>query len=174
MNIFVLDYDVKNCVEYHCNSHVVKMILEYTQILSTVNRVCGLDEGYKPTHVRHPCVLWAGECLDNWLYLRTLCEELNNEFKYRFRHSHKSIFVARSLSEPPLPVLGKLTKQPQAIPNDVKCDDVVVAYRNYYIKYKQHLAKWYPREKPWWFTDGILLKGIYKDEPKGSFYFKGK
>ena len=28
MNIFVLDNDPRQCAEYHCDKHVVKMILE--------------------------------------------------------------------------------------------------------------------------------------------------
>lgn len=157
MNIFVLDYDLKNCVEYYCNSHVVKMVLEYTQILSSVNRINGLDEGYKITHLNHPCVKWASECLDNWIYVRDLCEALNNEFKFRYGKSHKSWSVAKSLSLPPLPKFGFITEQPQAMPNDVKGKDVVVAYRNYYIKYKKHLGVWFPRDIPWWFNkDGKL------------------
>lgn len=31
MNIFILDNDIQKCVEYHCDKHVVKMILEYCQ-----------------------------------------------------------------------------------------------------------------------------------------------
>ncbi len=39
MNIFILDYNhSKNC-EYHVDKHVVKMITEYSQILSTVIRL---------------------------------------------------------------------------------------------------------------------------------------
>lgn len=34
MNIFVLDLDITKCAEYHCDKHVVKMILETTQLLN--------------------------------------------------------------------------------------------------------------------------------------------
>ena len=37
MNIFVLDEDPVKAAEYHCNKHVVKMILESAQMLSTVH-----------------------------------------------------------------------------------------------------------------------------------------
>jgi hypothetical protein len=39
MNIFYLDKDPKTCAQYHCDKHVVKMILEYAQLLSTAHRV---------------------------------------------------------------------------------------------------------------------------------------
>lgn len=37
MNIFVLDYDVEKCAEYHCDSHCVKMITEHNQILGSIS-----------------------------------------------------------------------------------------------------------------------------------------
>ena len=39
MNIFYLDRDVKTCATYHNDKHVVKMILEYAQLLSTAHRM---------------------------------------------------------------------------------------------------------------------------------------
>lgn len=50
MNIFVLDRDIKLCTQYHCDKHVVKMILEYAQLLSSVHRVAGNTVGYELTH----------------------------------------------------------------------------------------------------------------------------
>lgn len=44
MNIFFLDKDPKICAQYHCDKHVVKMIVELAQLLSTVHRVYdGID-----------------------------------------------------------------------------------------------------------------------------------
>ena len=39
MNIFYLDYDPKTSAEMHIDKHVVKMILEYAQLLSTAHRI---------------------------------------------------------------------------------------------------------------------------------------
>ena len=39
MNIFYLDEQTPECARMHCNKHIVKMILEYAQILSTAHRV---------------------------------------------------------------------------------------------------------------------------------------
>ena len=45
---------------------------------------------------------------------------------------------------------GFFTQPTPAMPDDVKNESSVVAYRDYYIKYKQHLAKWTKREVPHW------------------------
>ena len=39
MNIFYLDPDPKTCAEMHVNKHVVKMIIEYAQLMSTAHRI---------------------------------------------------------------------------------------------------------------------------------------
>ncbi len=41
MNIFYLDHDTRKCAEMHNDKHVVKMILEYAQLLSTAHRMQG-------------------------------------------------------------------------------------------------------------------------------------
>ena len=159
MNIFILDEDLEKCARYHCNKHVVKMVLEYAQILSTVCRKNGMDEGYKATHKNHPCVIWAEQCLDNWFYVKYLALEVNKEYKFRYGRDHASSFVIKDLVPPVLPIIGHLTEPPQAMPDDVKDVSYVKAYRNYYIKYKNHMVDWYPREEPWWYnSEGILLR----------------
>ena len=159
LNIFILDSDIEKCAYYHCNKHVVKMVLEYAQILSTVCRKNGMDEGYKMTHSNHPCVVWAGQCLDNWFYVKYLALEVNKEYKYRYGRDHASSFVIKDLVPPVLPIFGYVTSPVQAMPDDVKHPNHILAYRNYYIKYKYNIAEWYPREIPWWYnSDGILFK----------------
>ena len=39
MNIFYLHEDVKQCAKMHVDKHVVKMIIEYAQLLSTAHRM---------------------------------------------------------------------------------------------------------------------------------------
>ena len=39
MNIFYLSHDVDECARFHVDKHVVKMILESAQLLSTAHRV---------------------------------------------------------------------------------------------------------------------------------------
>lgn len=68
MNIFVLDSDPEIAAKYHTDKHVIKMILESAQMMSTVVRYVGLDAGYKSTHLNHPCTIWARTSLSNWLW----------------------------------------------------------------------------------------------------------
>ena len=101
MNIFILDRNLKKCAQYHCDRHVVKMILESAQLLSTVLRINDIDEGYRPTHQNHPCTLWAGKSLTNWIWLRKLAENLNSEYKFRFNKTtnQKVIGLTRAYSQ---------------------------------------------------------------------------
>ena len=67
MNIFMLDKDPVKAAQYHCDKHVVKMILETGQLLSTAWRMIDGDEFadsrgmYKCTHKNHPSAVWARE-----------------------------------------------------------------------------------------------------------------
>lgn len=154
MNIFVLDENTDICAEYHNDKHVVKMILESAQMLSTAVRSTGVDAGYKSTHLNHPCNIWVRESIWNWWWLFDLAYSLHNEWQYRFDHpehkKHKSFEVILSLPEPKLPDLG-LTPFAQAMPDEYKSDDAVEAYRNYYMNEKDHLAGWKKRNKPEWY-----------------------
>ena len=157
MNIFWLDTNFKKSAQYHCDKHVVKMIIEYAQILSVANREFGLDEGYNVTHRNHPCMMWARESQANWLALKIMALQLNKEYEYRYGRTHKSAYVIASLSMPPIPNIG-ITKVPQCVPEQYKCDNPIIAYRNYYIGEKAYFARWKGRPVPEWFNyNGILL-----------------
>ena len=57
MNIFYLHDDPIYCAQMHCDKHVVKMILEYAQLLSTAHHeIDGTPsiDCYKPTHKTIP------------------------------------------------------------------------------------------------------------------------
>jgi hypothetical protein len=161
MNIFVLDNNRKNCAQYHVDRHVVKMILESTQILSTVCRLNDVEEGYKITHKNHPCVKWCANSLSNWLWLQEHIHYLNEEYKFRFNHieNHKSYEVAIKLSKPRIKDTG-LTIFALAMPEIYKSNDSIISYRNYYIGEKQHLAKWTKREIPEWFITNNYARKI--------------
>lgn len=156
MNIFVLDRDQKKCARYHADKHVVKMILESAQLLSTAVRLSGLDAGYKATHKNHPCALWTRASRANWLWLKDLARELNAEYRFRFRReqNHKSWDVIATLPEPPLPDVG-LTPFAQAMPESYRHNNPVTAYRRYYLNEKKHLLNWSGnRCKPGWVRNG--------------------
>ena len=111
MNIFYLDRDVTKCAEYHNDKHVVKMILEYAQLLSTAHRVLDgkeyIDassgrkikrwrledtslEGclYKATHVNHPSAVWVRQSNNNYNWLVCLFQSLLSEYTHRYGKIH--------------------------------------------------------------------------------------
>lgn len=160
MNIFYLDEDITLCARYHCDSHVVKMILESVQILCTVLSKNKVSAPYRPTHKNHSCFIWAGESLENWIWLRNLVFELNKEFQYRFDHNspHKSVLVSNSLALPPIPAIG-ITERPQAMPEIYKIlGDPITAYRQYYVAEKGSLLKYTKRPVPEWALNMLTKK----------------
>jgi hypothetical protein len=156
MNIFYLDTDHYINATYHVDKHVVKMVTEYAQLLSTAVRISGIDAGYKVTHQNHPSAIWARESLDNWKWLRDLSEALNDEYMYRYEKFvlHKAFETIQTLPEPNIPNIG-ITPFRLAMPDDVKVEDPVESYRNYYNKYKTHIASWTNRIEPVWFNPSI-------------------
>lgn len=155
LNIFLLDYDIERCAEYHCDQHVVKMILENVQMLCTALNKMGLKTPYKSSHKNHPCVLWIGDSFDNFLWLKDLTMLLNEEYLYRFdkQRNHRSIEVLQSISRHRFAHHG-LTPFPQAMPKEYKVPgDTVAAYRRFYIAKKRRFASWTGRDKPEWFVE---------------------
>lgn len=151
MNIFILDKDIENCAQFHCDKHVVKMILESAQLLSTCVRLSGLEEGYKMTHPNHPCSIWVRESLSNWKWLRALAESLNREYRFRFdkKVNHKSYDLICSLSLPRIKDFG-LTPFAQVMPEQYQHKNPVTAYRKYYRNEKSKIFKWTQRPRPPW------------------------
>ena len=149
MNIFVLDLDPKKCAQYHVNSHVSKMILEETQIMCTILNEMGIATGYRSTHAKHPCTVWAKSSLSNYMWLRELALELHKEFQYRYGKQHKSGILAELLPIPNLPDIG-MTPFAQAMPEMFRESNAVQAYRDYYKFGKTKLHKYTKREQPSW------------------------
>lgn len=154
MNIFYLDHDPETCAKYHCDQHVIKMILESAQMLSTANRIAGLDEGYRKTHVNHPSSVWVRQSKAHWLWLRELARFLNIEYRYRRDHEkdHKSWEMIASLSVPPLPDIG-FTPPPQAMPDYCRRESSIDGYRLYYYHEKADFATWTGRPLPQFLLD---------------------
>src|SRR5574343_549928 len=94
MNIFYLDHNTGVCSRYHCDKHVVKMILEYAQLLSTAHHILDKDGApsvlYKPTHINHPSAVWARANAENYRWLVSLFIDLNKEYTFRYNKRHKS------------------------------------------------------------------------------------
>ena len=152
MNIFILDYNPKKCAEYHANSHVVKMVLETSQILCGVHWVQGGEAPYKLSHRNHPCSIWARESLSNYLYLCELGLELCKEYTYRYGKRHKSQDVIEwCLINKPNIADKEFTEPARAMPDEYKSNCVVESYRSYYMGEKSKIAVWKNRETPEWF-----------------------
>jgi len=162
MNIFFLDYDTQKCAQYHCDKHVVKMILETAQLLcgvhhmtdqmTTNNRPSTDQVPYKLSHKNHPCAIWSRESLSNYLYLCDLGLELCKEYTYRYGKKHKSQDVIEwCLINKPNIIDKNFTTPPKAMPDEYKVNDVIESYRNYYRGAKKSFAVWKYRNLPEWF-----------------------
>lgn len=169
MNIFYLDHDTSVCASQHNDKHVVKMILEYAQLLSTAHHVCdehvrwhdGFGNGfhtellknvYKKTHVNHPSAVWARDNVENYFWLYTLWIDLLDEYTHRYGKVHASARLRKWLSVAPAHIPdGEFYPPTQAMPDEFKCDNSIDAYRRYYVSAKSHLAKWTKRNMPAWY-----------------------
>ena len=49
--------------------------------------------------------------------------------------------------------MGPLTEFAQAMPDECKDSDPVIAYRNYYREHKAEFSKWSKRNVPEWFAE---------------------
>lgn len=155
MNIFRLDSSAKLAAQYHCDKHVVKMVLETAQLLSTAHG--GGDGMCKPTHVNHPCALWASETAGNYEWLWCLGCELLGEYSRRYGRLHA---YGPMLHGPLAKIPSKLfntswlqTPAPQCMPDQYKRDDAVAAYRGYYLGEKMGFAHWAHSATPRWIED---------------------
>jgi Pyrimidine dimer DNA glycosylase len=181
MNIFYLDRDPEQAAQYHCDKHVVKMILESAQLLSTAHRVLDgvpvqgksatgrnvkrwrLDNEfdsvyYSASHVNHPSAVWVRTSRQHYSWLHDLFNCLLNEYTFRYGKIHKCEellkplwWIPHNLSNAPF------EEPPQCMPDD--CKDVfssVIAYRNYYKIHKASFAKWSVRPTPFWWDEKIL------------------
>jgi hypothetical protein len=132
------------------------MILESVQIISTVASFYNIEAPYKPTHVNHPCVIWARESFENYLWLFNLLVALQKEYEFRYGEDkiHKSfstILYSGVLEQLPDFLSDKeFTLPPQCMPEEYRQQDTVQAYRDYYSFGKKHLHKWTKREEPFW------------------------
>lgn len=97
MNIFALDDSPINSARWLHDRHVVKMIVESCQLLSTACKVDGAiidsyenaripwgNRLYKVTHANHPSAVWARESKHNFVWLTLHLSELLREYHRRF------------------------------------------------------------------------------------------
>lgn len=177
MNIFYIDSDPKVCAEMHNDKHTVKMIIEYSQLMSTAHRLLdgvpyidktsngrsikrwrleGENETVmmKASHINHPSAVWARATKENYVWLYRLWYYLCKEYTYRYGKIHAvETRMMNALYLPPNNIKAcKFYAPTPAMPDDVKVPgDSIASYRNYYNKNKTHLASWKNRPIPHWY-----------------------
>lgn len=156
MNIFVLDEDPRTSASYHNNRHVVKMIVESAQLLSTAHHALDGEDAiqgiYKSAHLNHPCTVWARESKQNYEWLLQLARGLVDEYHIRYGNkTHKTEAIIETLKTAPKRIASwGLTPFAQAMPEEYREENAVQAYRKYYILDKPHLAQW-KTQVPYWY-----------------------
>ena len=160
MNIFYFSHSPIDSALAQPDKMLVKMPLETAQMLCTAHRVLDGDEYadsvglYKTAYKNHPCTIWARESSNNYRWLYTHFLALGREYTYRYGKVHASL---TKLEEPlkKLPTnipQGSMTPLAQAMPDEYKNEDPIVAYRDYVI-HEKHYAQWNKnRSNPTWWT----------------------
>jgi len=166
MNIFFLHWIPRIAAISAIDKHVVKMVLESTQLLYTVYHMVEPEllsncpySPYKITHKNHPCAKWCRENYSNFYWLLCLAWEYCKEYTHRYNKIHSCqkhiIWMIHNVpSEKTLP-RGDITMPPQAMPDKYKCESTIQAYRNYYIGEKIHFSRYTKREPPDWFKEHL-------------------
>lgn len=110
---------------------------------------------YKRSYYNHPCTIWVRESKQNYEWLLQHADGLSKEYTFRYGKYHKCNLVLdwcnQNYYKLKLPEKG-LTKFAQAMPDQYKNKDAVLAYRQYYLNEKARIAKWVKgRQQPdWW------------------------
>lgn len=146
MNIFFLSFNPREAAEYHCDKHVVKMIIESAQMLYcahwTINESKLLPNAYKKAHQNHPCTIWVRETLGNYLWLCSLAWWLCKEYTLRYGKVHKTeehilwLFQNHPCFEQKGINKFIVTNPAQAMPPEYKRKNPIEAYQTFYIESK--------------------------------------
>jgi hypothetical protein len=157
MNIFYLDANPKVCAEMHCDKHVVKMIIEYAQLMSTAHRIIDGEQYtdltangrriqrwrlpderenllYKASHINHPSAIWCRENKSNYDYLYQLFYWLCREYTHRYGkiHATDEKLSEHLLQSPQNIGHGEFFAPTPAMPSELKImAKTVVAGRKY-------------------------------------------
>lgn len=176
MNLFFLHIDPEICAKYHCDKHVIKMLLEIVQMLYTAFYVNGPvellnDNCYKKIkNHKHPTAIWIRLCKENWDYAYNLAFFLSKEYTLRYSKIHSCDkhleFFKNNLPNFKNEDYKKettlsynihfqnlnMTPIPLTMPNELKIsNETIFSYRNYYIKSKRSFATW-KTKIPYWFV----------------------
>jgi hypothetical protein len=195
MNIFYLDSNPKICAEMHCDKHVVKMIIEYAQLMSTAHRILDGEEYIdktangrrikrwrmkdeifenglmKASHINHPSNVWVRASKENYMWLNRMWIYLLHEYTHRYGKVHACAKYMDVLYVPPNKIPNvSFTDPTPAMPDECKiANDSIASYHKYYIEKKVSFAKWTKRNRPQWFIEGILQAMVDENERLGLY-----
>ena len=169
MNIFALHLDPKIAANHHCDKHVVKMIVESAQMISTIFDKYGERKSwmYKPCFQHHPCTIWAGVSRRNLIWLVDLGYHLCLEYNHRYGKIHKCygmmLLWSKLVHELSIPdgrftnfALAVTPKLKEKYGQDYNLIESINCYRDYYIEEKSHIAKWKTGDIPNWFSNNSV------------------
>lgn len=158
MNIFFLSWKPRQAAEFHCDKHVVKMIIETAQLLYSAHWVLETPtlppNAYKLAHKNHPSAIWTRESLTNYLWLCSLGWWLCKEYQFRYGETkiHKTEeHIVWLLNNPPRMPAVDMTPVRLAMPNEYKMSDPIESYQKFYIESKlkaRNIVKYTKREPP--------------------------
>jgi len=165
MNIFFLHTNPRKCARWHCDKHVVKMLLETCQLLYSAHWMLGRVDfssaplrkdggrGYKKAHWNHPCAKWVRMSLSCYKWLTTLGLELLREYEFRYPgRLHGCAAHIQWLHYNPPPGLVDIgwIEPARAMPDIYKSVDPVTSYRKYYNGAKSRMLTYTGRHIPHW------------------------
>ena len=140
MNIFYLHQNPEVAAKAMCNKHIVKMILESAQMLSTAHQILDgeSDEYYKAAYVNHPSSVWVRQSSRHYQWLYEHFVYLNMEYSNRYNRTHMTYRkLNEKLSELPANISDNgFVEPPCAMPDIYKCDTAIMSYRQYYYAEK--------------------------------------
>ena len=102
VNIFYLHPCAAVSASYMHDKHVVKMIVESAQLLSTAVQMIRMERDtrlYVPSYQSHPCAIWTRASIENaeWLYQHFI--SLVHIFENTYKHPHRSYELRSTIKE---------------------------------------------------------------------------
>lgn len=160
MNIFVLDRNPYRAASYQCDKHVVKMIVETSQLLSTAlyrsqnifkkksitsevqdylfenfprKDKYGNTKPYGIGYVNHPCSVWVSENRSNFIWTIQLLDGLCQQYSFIYGKEH---FCQKMIdfyfTKCSLFKESQLTRFKLCMPDIYKEEDEVKSYQSFY------------------------------------------
>lgn len=135
MNIFYFTKNINLNAKLLDDKRLVKMVLETTQLLANGLYLNKQESPYKPTHLKHPCSIWAAKSTRNWIWLKEYGLELAKEYTRRYNKIHKCENVIK-LMKCFNNNYNKFETPPQCMPEQYRANKTTTAYIQYYINEK--------------------------------------